>query len=150
MNLDRLLLTTDLSDESLRAFAPLADLARAQGSSVTLLHVVEDEPLIPRGAAFASPIHLPGAEEDQRKAEAWLDEHGRAIMHGISLDVRVIRAGKVAQAIADYAREQDYGVIAMSTHGRSGFRGMILGSVAADVLRHADRPVIVFPRHARE
>ncbi len=147
MQLARLLLTTDLSAESLRAFAPLAALARAQGSAITLLHVVEDTAFTPRGAAFAPPIHLPGAEEDQARAEAWLAEHAKDALGELPLEVRVIRADKPGPAIAKYASEQGFDLIAMSTHGRTGFRAMLVGSVTESVLRHAELPVMVFPRN---
>lgn len=147
MQLSRLLLTTDLSAESLRAFAPLAALARTQGSTITLLHVVEDISLIPRGSAFAAPIHLPGGDEDERHAEQWLTEHAREALGDLPLEVRVIRADKAGPAIAHYASEHGFDLIAMSTHGRTGFRALFVGSVAESVLRHADRPVLVFPRN---
>lgn len=146
MKLDRILLTTDLSDESLRAFAPLATLALAQRSSVTLLHVVEDTPIMPRGAAFAAPITLPGAEADQRRAEEWLAARSGNAFAGLPVDVKVIMAPNVGEAIPAYAKEHGYDLIAISTHGRSGFRALVMGSVASAVLRHADRPVLVFPR----
>jgi nucleotide-binding universal stress UspA family protein len=146
MKLDRILLTTDLSDESLRAFAPLASLAKAQGSTVTLLHVVEDTTVTPRGAAFAPPISLPGAEADTHRAEAWLAERAGNALAGLPVEVQVIRAPNVANAVAHYAHEHEYDLIAMATHGRTGFRALMMGSVASAVLRHADRPVLVFPR----
>lgn len=146
MKLDRILLTTDLSDESLRAFAPLASLAVAHQSSVTLLHVVEDTPIMPRGAAFAAPITLPGAEADQRRAEEWLAARAGNAFAGLPVDVKVIMAPDVGEAIPAYAKEHGYDLIAISTHGRSGFRALVMGSVASAVLRHADRPVLVFPR----
>jgi nucleotide-binding universal stress UspA family protein len=146
MKLDRILLTTDLSDESLRAFAPLASLAKAQHASVTLLHVVEDTPITPRGAAFAAPISLPGAEADQRRAEEWLGERAGNAFAGLPVDVKVIRAPNVGEAIPGYAKDHGYDLIAMATHGRTGFRALVMGSVASAVLRHADRPVLVFPR----
>jgi nucleotide-binding universal stress UspA family protein len=37
-------------------------------------------------------------------------------------------------------------LIALSSHGRSGFRRLVMGSVAEAVLRHARVPVLVFPR----
>jgi nucleotide-binding universal stress UspA family protein len=58
----------------------------------------------------------------------------------------VIRARKVGQAITEHAREHSFDLIAMSTHGRSGFRHLVLGSITENVLRSADRPVLVFPR----
>ncbi len=146
MKLDRILLTTDLSDESLRAFAPLASLAKAQGSAVTLLHVVEDTTIMPRGAAFAPPISLPGAEADTHRAEEWLAARADNALAGLPVEVHVIRAPNVAEAVAHYAREHNYDLIAMATHGRTGFRALVMGSVAAAVLRHADRPVLIFPR----
>ncbi len=146
MKLDRILLTTDLSTESLRAFAPLAELVREHASAVILLHVVEEIALTPRGAPLATSLHLPGADEDQRKAEAWLAEHAGEALQGLPVSVRVIRAEKVAQAIAAYAEEQTIDLIGMASHGRSGFRALLLGSVTADLLRHAQRPVLVVPR----
>ncbi|MCA9721025.1 MAG: universal stress protein, partial [Gemmatimonadetes bacterium] len=50
------------------------------------------------------------------------------------------------QAIAEYARTHEVDLIAMSSHGRTGFRHLVLGSVSEAVIRHADRPVLVFPR----
>jgi nucleotide-binding universal stress UspA family protein len=146
MQLARILLTTDLSEESLRAFSPLAALASTQGSAITLLNVVEDVPVIPHGAPFAPPLSAPGLQEEQDAARAWLERHRHALGHGIECDIQVIRARKVGEAVAEYAREFGFDLIAMSTHGRSGFRHLVLGSVTEAVLRHADRPVLVFPR----
>ena len=146
MKLDRILLTTDLSEESLRAFAPLAELVRDRGSQVILLHVVEEVALVPRGAPFAASIILPGAEKDQQKAQQWLTEHGAPALNGLPVEVRVIKAEKTGEAICEYAREHQVDLIAMATHGHSGFKRVFLGSTADTVLRHADRPVLVFPR----
>lgn len=146
MQLARILLTTDLSDESLRAFAPLAALARAQHSAITLLHIVEDVPVIPHGAPFAPPMSSPGLEAEQLTAREWLESHKGVLGTDLDIDVQVIRARKVGQAITDHAREYAFDLIAMSTHGRSGFRHLVLGSITETVLRSADRPVLVFPR----
>lgn len=142
MQLERILLTTDLSEASLRAFEPLAALARSQGAAVTLLHVVEDKPVIPHGAPMAPRQSAPEVDDAERQANAWLAEQGT---EGIA-DTVVIRAPKVAEAIVEFARAGNHDLIAMSTHGHTGFRHLILGSVAEAVIRHADRPVLVFPR----
>lgn len=146
MTFDRILLTTDLSNESLRAFAPLAALAKAQGSTVLLLHVVEEVALTPRGAPFAASIHLPGADEDKKEAEEWLAAYGSSLLDGLPVELHVIKASNVDAAIADFAAEHNVSLIAMASHGRSGFRALLLGSVAAGVLRHSALPVMVFPR----
>jgi nucleotide-binding universal stress UspA family protein len=48
--------------------------------------------------------------------------------------------------VVDYAQQNDVDLIAMSTHGRTGFRHLALGSVAEAIIRHATVPVITFPR----
>jgi nucleotide-binding universal stress UspA family protein len=147
MRLDTILLTTDLSDASLHAFAPLAALAEAQGSRVTLLHVVEDRPMIPHGAPMAPRQSAPGVVDDTAHARAWVEEHARELSDTMVIDTVVVRSPKVAEAITEYAAQGDFDLIAMATHGHTGVRHLVLGSVAESVLRHADRPVLVFPRH---
>jgi nucleotide-binding universal stress UspA family protein len=142
----KILLTTDLSDESRRAFEPLARFAVSEGVAVTALHVVEDIPVIPHGAPTAPPQHAPGVDRREEAAREWLAEHLGDFPEDSVVTVEVIRAAKVPEAIAEFAGEGGFELIAMSTHGRTGFRRMVLGSVAEHVIRHADVPVLVFPR----
>ena len=51
--------------------------------------------------------------------------------------------GYVAEAILDYAERTKVDLIAMSTHGRSGVRRMLLGSTADRVLHGAKMPVLL-------
>jgi nucleotide-binding universal stress UspA family protein len=58
--------------------------------------------------------------------------------------------GYVAEAILDYAEQNKIDLIAMSTHGRSGVRRMLLGSTADRVVHGAKMPVLlVRPEEAR-
>ncbi len=45
--------------------------------------------------------------------------------------------------IVDVADERDCGLIVLGSHGRTGVSGVLLGSVAATVARHSDRPVLI-------
>ena len=56
------------------------------------------------------------------------------------------REGNVGDEILSAAEARRCDLIAMSTHGRSGFQRLVLGSVAEGVLRHSDVPVLFFPR----
>ncbi len=68
----------------------------------------------------------------------------------LSIDVSSATAtGPVAPAICSFAHEEDMGMIVMSTHGRTGARRRVLGSVTEQVVREAQRPVLVVPAHAR-
>lgn len=145
----RILVTTDLSEDSRRAFPRVAELARAAGAEVTLLHVVHDVVIPPTsGLEVAAPLLAPASEDQRSQAAARLAELAAEHFAGISVEVRTLTRTSAAEAIADFAREQGHDLIAMSTHGRSGLGRLVLGSVAEAVLRHADVPVLLFPRHA--
>ena len=50
--------------------------------------------------------------------------------------------------LARYAESEGFDLVAVSTHGHSGFRRLIMGSVAEKILRHVHVPVLVFPRQS--
>jgi len=145
MTIRHILITTDLSPEALRPYAPVADIARSLGCRITLLHVVPDLRVIPHGAPTAPLLDdpaLPGKIESARAALAeQRDEFG-----DLPVEPVVISGSDIALSIAEYAEQNDVDLIAISTHGRTGFRRFVLGSVAESLLRHAAVPVLVFPR----
>jgi len=131
------------------------ELARRFDSEVTLIQVVaplsklvaETTPasLEPSGAAAAVGV---GAAAEALKAER---EGARSHLDGIvqRLKAEGLKArgevveGGAGSAIVDYARRHGMDLIAMSTHGRSGLRRLVYGSVADHVLRNAGTPVLL-------
>ncbi|MAW60854.1 MAG: universal stress protein UspA [Planctomycetes bacterium] len=146
MKFSHILLTTDLSDESLRAFAPAADLARESGAKLTLLHVVQDVQVAPHGAPLAPPVSAPDVGNLVDAARHRLDEQKALLGSGLNVECAVTASPDIAERVASYAKEHGCDLIALSTHGRSGFRRFVLGSVAEAILRHAHVPVMCFPR----
>lgn len=142
----KILLTTDLSEEALRTFLPMADFAMGQDAEVTLLHVIEDVPIVPHGAPLAPPMHAPSIPAQVEDAEERIQKQAAEMPKTLQVKTHVMAAPNVAEAVADYANENDFDLIAISSHGRSGFRRLILGSVAEAILRHSHVPVLVFPR----
>ena len=143
----KILLTTDLSDESLRAFGPVAGLARSLGVEITLLHVVEDVLIPPHGAPLAPPMHAPDFEQHFKEAGELLEERRKEMGDDLNVTLVVESGGDVAKVITDHATENHMDLIAISSHGRSGFRRLVMGSVAELVLRHSTGPGLVCPRH---
>lgn len=144
MKYRHILLTTDLSDDARRAYGHATDLAREHGAKITLLHIVEAARAIPHGAPFAPPMPAPGvaAMLDDAKTEL------RAIAEsfsGVEVEFDAVVAGEVAVAIDSEADQRGCDLIVLSTHGRSGLRRLVLGSVAEAVLRHAHMPVLAIP-----
>jgi len=58
--------------------------------------------------------------------------------------VRAITDMSVARGILEAAEDRHCGAVAMATHGRGGFKRWVLGSVADEVIRHANGPVLVY------
>ena len=146
MKISKILLTSDLSEESLRAFGPVADLARERGASVELLHVVDDVPIPPAGAPLAPPLHAPDLESSVEAAKKKLVEQREILGEDLEVETNVFIAATPAEAICEHASRSGADIIAMSTHGRTGFRRFVLGSIAEGVVRHAHVPVLIFPR----
>jgi nucleotide-binding universal stress UspA family protein len=76
------------------------------------------------------------AEEYLRKIEE------RLKAKGFNVDSHV-RYGNDADEILDHAAQKDIDFIAMTTHGRSGVKRFLLGSVAEKILRHSPKPIFL-------
>lgn len=138
-----IVLTTDLSAESQRAFAPTLELAKSLGLSIVLLAILEDVPFEPTGGGLMATY--PDRGIVRKDWERLLGELAQKLGTTVPVRTEVLDAMDVPRAIVDYAQKQKAAYIAMATHGRSGFRRLLLGSVAEAVLRHSHVPVIVFP-----
>jgi len=148
MLFSHILLTSDLSDEALRAFAPVAELARQSGAKLTLLHVAQEIPAVPYGAPLAPPLVQPDMEELREAARQQLAAQARMLGDELEVEAHVAVGRDLGATVARCAEELGADLIALSTHGRSGFRRLVLGSIAEEILRHASTPVLCFPRAA--
>jgi nucleotide-binding universal stress UspA family protein len=55
----------------------------------------------------------------------------------------VVSGSPVWHALIDFADDHAAGVLVLGSHGRTGIRRVLLGSVSSGVVSHADRPVLV-------
>jgi nucleotide-binding universal stress UspA family protein len=133
---NRIVLTTDLSKESLRAFAPVVDLARRLGFRLTLLHVVH-EPVL-------GGIDNLAVAKDMQDAEKRLAEYRAALPDDVEIDIVVLSGDDVVRTIVQHAEDHN-AILALATHGRTGVRRLVLGSVAENILRQSVVPVLCFP-----
>ena len=69
--------------------------------------------------------------------------------HGVTVHEEV-RVGKPHDVVADYADANDMDLVVMGSHGRSGVRRALLGSVTERVLRSTHAPVLVVDEHGAE
>ncbi len=86
-------------------------------------------------------------QKEMEETPAYLEEKAMPLRDK-GLDVEcVVLQGIPSQAIIDYARDNEVGLIAIATHGHSGLRNITLGSTAEYLLKHSGLPVLmVTPR----
>lgn len=146
MKIQHILVTTDLTDEAARAYDPVLELAQRYGARVTLLHVVDELLVTPHGAPFAPPMSTPDLATLLRDAEEHLSKEAARAPEGVEVATVALSGGNPSKAVVEYATSNDVDLIALSTHGRSGFRRMALGSVAEEILRRSPLPILSFHR----
>jgi len=146
MKVNHIVLTTDLSKESLRPCDPISEFAIASGARITLLHVLQDLRIAPHGAPLAPVISMSDMTKEAEKAREGLEGLRDKLSAEIEVKVDVAVHENIPRGIAEYAEKHGADMIVMSTHGRTGFRHLMLGSVAESVLQHATVPVLSFPR----
>lgn len=140
-----IVLTTDFSAESGRAYTPTVELCRKLDGRILLLHVVEATAITPHGAPLA-PVQLPPDTSAMvHAAKTRMAEEVQKLGTSVHVQPLVVDGIDVARTVAEVARDKGASFIATSTHGRSGLRRLVLGSVAEALIRHASVPVICFP-----
>ena len=149
MKIGHILVATDLSEESISSITPVAELARLLGARITLLHALDTLEAIPHGAPFAPPLQVVDPPENMEAVRERLEQRRRAFGSGIDIRPELVLGGNTAEKITDYADANDVDLIAVATHGRTGFRHLVMGSVAEGVIRRSRVPVLVFPRPKR-
>jgi len=144
MNVDHILLPTDLSVLSLRPIENAPELF--ENRIVTLLCVIEDVPIKAAGAPFAPPLQGADLSKKITQAQVEMEEMSKVFPGAREVRIEAFGAPHPGVAITDWAVEHKVDLIALSTHGRTGFRRLVLGSIAEDILRHSRVPVLAFPQ----
>ncbi|MFM0500199.1 universal stress protein [Paraburkholderia caffeinilytica] len=143
----QILVAVDGSETSLRALDAALQLAHDAGAQVQPLFVV-DVPVMAYDVPAYDPSYVRDAllEEGRHVSD---DAVARMRRAGVAGTPRVIEADPVTDDVAHCIRRAaaDFkaDVVVMGTHGRRGFRRMVLGSVAEHFLRIAECPVLMIP-----
>ncbi|HEX6836265.1 MAG TPA: universal stress protein, partial [Polyangia bacterium] len=144
----RILAPVDFSPSGARALDEAMGLARTVGASVTLLHVYTLPQPIPDAGVAYGPEVLDALELAARdRLDQLRDELRRAGGDVPEIDTRTALGVAHDEIIAE-ARRGGYDLVVMGTHGRTGWRRLVLGSVAERVVRSS--PVAVLTVHPSE
>lgn len=136
MKTERILVPIDLTDDCRATIEAAAALARGTGASLFIVYVEE---MLVLTTKVGYPHAIP---------EGSLFELDQALQRFIPPDRNVrythrLLTGPVAETILTFAEQEQIDLIVIGSHGRSGIRRMLLGSVAESVLRNAKCPVLV-------
>jgi len=128
----------DFSEDADAALDLAVELARRFGSRLHLLHAYQQpvDVLSPYGAA------VPGNIGPELRAAALARLRKLAVsIEGLQTEVHAVE-GPPAVVIAEQAEAIGADLVVMGTHGRTGLRHLLLGSVAERTLRSAPCPVL--------
>lgn len=134
----KILLPTDLSEHSTVVFPLARFFAEKFGARLTLLHVIEPDVTYPVfwGDAGSMPVAVKKPEEVRADVLAKLEHFRSRNLAGLPVEIE-IREGVPYLEIARLAEEARFPMVLISTHGWTGWKHLLLGSVTERVVRSA-------------
>jgi nucleotide-binding universal stress UspA family protein len=143
----KILVPVDFSDCSLAGLTYAVRFAKEFGARIIVLHVADLGPVMMTSGCgnYDSPIYIEAAHRRcGNQMQAFLK---RVDFDGVPVDSFAV-AGFCPAAIYEAAAKEGADLIIISTHGRSGLRRALIGSVAEGTVRHSACPVLVVPSFA--
>jgi nucleotide-binding universal stress UspA family protein len=137
----KILFCTDFSENSKPAWKLAKDYAEAFQAELLLLHVV-DYKEFPGYVDWMEKLR-----EIREEIEASANEHLQVMAKECSPMVKGVktfcRIGATARQVAELAKQESVDLIVVGTHGRTGVKHLVMGSVARSVLKTAHLPVLI-------
>jgi nucleotide-binding universal stress UspA family protein len=137
----RILVPVDFSPSAAKAVQYADAFAATFGAIITLLHVVE--PMVLPAEFGYAPAPSPEEEVKHLKAiRARLQNVAADLDSAVQSQVEV-RIGRPWQEITQAVTDLGIDLLVITTHGRTGIKHVLMGSVAEKIVRHAACPVLV-------
>ena len=148
LNMRKILVTIDGSENSMKAAEYAVSLSKKYDAELTVLYVLYSE----LGFAYSNLIGVttPKAIEDvletqKKDVQKWFDEiRGKLANTKIPVtDKIIVSVSSIVGEIVGFADKEKMDLIILGTRGRTGFKKLLLGSVAEGVVNHSSCPVMV-------
>ena len=138
--------SSDFSEQSYKALQVAIEMAAHFQAELVLVHVVPAAPGI-----FADPAYaFAGPEQYEQALKESAEKQLSIAAQNLPAELKsriAIGTGDAANEIVRLAKIEAADLIVIATHGLTGWRHLVFGSVAEKVIRLADRPVLVIPAH---
>ena len=136
-----ILVAVDFSSVSANALRYAAGLASQLGADLEVVHVVPRAEIeLPENASAAHEDELIRENLAQRKTQ--LAEFARQTVADTKTANESVRLGKPSDEVNNLVKEHKADMIVIGTHGRTGLKHLLMGSVAESILREAEVPVL--------
>lgn len=144
MSYQHILVPVDGSSTALAAVNQAAQLAKTYNSQVTILLVVTIDPFI--GVEY---INAESQKEDAiNRGRAMINDilqeaKQEFSTQGVEANTKIVEGQEIYKEIVNTATDINADLLVMGSHGRTGFKKLVLGSVAQKVLGEIHIPVLV-------
>lgn len=147
--LKNILVATDFSEPSAVALTYGRDFARSYGATLHLLHVVEDVMIrYSPEVGMTSPLLQENLESGARRdLDALVTDDDRATLKIVPV---IVKSPTIPGGIVEFANDKKVDLVILGTHGRSGVKQFLMGSVAERVVRTAPCPVLTVRDRERD
>jgi nucleotide-binding universal stress UspA family protein len=142
----KILWTTDFSDPSYEALRAASELAHHFSAQLIVLHVIPPVPVLASTGHPGKDVLDEKAPSYNMELEALAREKLNQILdESVSKEIKTgatVLHGNISDEIVKFAEHENVDVIVTATHGESGWRRFLFGSVAEKVIRMAPCPVL--------
>jgi len=130
----KILVPVDGSDNSYRALDAALFLSEKLGSDITVLHVMEQIPIIHiESQKLLSELLENYKKENQDILSKCLEI---ARKKGVTINT-ILLQGNPASIILDFSKKEKYDIVIMGSRGMGKFKELILGSVSSKIVHHS-------------
>ena len=144
LRIETILVPTDFSASSGEALEFASKLGREFGARLLLFHAFAVPEFVDTEHYSARGLN-PAPEEFRKLADHQMrDFLAVHDLSGVNVQTQT-RPGAAAEAIREYAVQENADIIITSTNGRTGLKHVLIGSVAEHVVRYARCPVLIVP-----
>lgn len=149
-NIQKILLTTDLSEDSKKSYPYACSLAKSYNAALTILSCIDTSlGYSPSSAGIleGSPLYVrEGLDEARQNVRSALTKQTSEYFKELSPLCEVRESPyEVQNQIVEFVNDGAFDLLVIASHGRSGVTRALLGSVAEYVVRHTGIPTLVVP-----
>jgi nucleotide-binding universal stress UspA family protein len=146
LRIDQILVPVDFSNCSLEGLRYAIQFAQKFGAKITALHVLDlgyAQPKDILATRDLTPFARAARKEGQEQMRRFVR---RAKFRGVRFETAFV-IGTPVEQISDFALAKDFDLIITSTHGLTGFKHVLIGSIAEHLMRESRVPILVVPSH---